>query len=56
MVEKITLLPVSARPLNRRPGSRVNLETDIIAKHVAKLLGRTATSGLTIKKLEEMGY
>ena len=40
-----------------RPGSRVNLETDIIAKHVAKLLGRVERSGgLTIEKLKEMGY
>ncbi len=39
------------------PGSSVNLETDIIAKHVAKLLGRTGQgSGLTVEKLKNMGY
>jgi riboflavin synthase len=39
------------------PGSLVNLETDIIAKHVAKLLEKTGRgSGLTVEKLREMGY
>jgi len=42
---------------NYGPGSRVNVETDIIAKHVAKLLGKTGRApGLSIEKLEEMGY
>ncbi len=41
----------------RRPGSRVNLETDIIAKHVVKLLGRLdRTQPLTMEKLKQMGF
>jgi riboflavin synthase len=40
-----------------RPGSKVNIETDIIAKHVAKLLGRTGQKpGLSVEKLRDMGY
>lgn len=39
------------------PGSVVNLETDILAKHVAKLLGKAGgTGGLTVDKLREMGW
>ncbi len=40
-----------------RPGDLVNIETDIIAKHVAKLLAKIETpSPLTIEKLKQMGY
>jgi riboflavin synthase len=41
-----------------RPGARVNLETDILAKYVAKLLSRMETrrEKLTVEKLREMGY
>ena len=46
-----------------RPGARVNIETDILAKHVAKLLGkaaeagdRPARAGLSVEQLREMGY
>ena len=40
-----------------RPGSRLNLETDIIAKHVVKLLGKMdRPSPLSVEKLKEMGY
>ena len=40
-----------------RPGAVVNIETDIIAKHVAKLLAKIETpSPLTIEKLKQMGY
>ncbi len=40
-----------------RPGSLVNLETDIIAKHVAKLLEKSGRlTGLTVEKLRGMGY
>ena len=39
------------------PGSLVNLETDIIAKHVAKLLEKSGRrTGLTVEKLRGMGY
>ena len=40
-----------------RAGSRVNLECDIIAKHVAKLLGKLdVKQALTVDKLRENGY
>jgi riboflavin synthase len=40
-----------------KPGSRLNLECDILAKHVAKLLGKLdLKSGLTLEKLRENGY
>jgi len=40
-----------------RPGTTVNLETDILAKYVAKLLGREpGRTGLTAEKLREMGF
>jgi riboflavin synthase len=40
-----------------RPGSRVNLECDILAKHVEKLLRKMQTKEpLTVEKLVENGY
>jgi riboflavin synthase len=40
-----------------RSGSRVNLECDVLAKHVEKLLRRLETQpGLTVEKLREQGY
>jgi riboflavin synthase len=40
-----------------RPGARVNLECDMIAKHVAKLLGKLdVKERLTVEKLREDGY
>ena len=40
-----------------RPGARVNLECDILAKHVAKLLGKLdVKERLTVEKLRENGY
>lgn len=40
-----------------RPGARVNLECDILAKHVAKLLRKLQLKEpLTVDKLREMGY
>ncbi len=39
------------------PGTVVNLETDIVAKYVAKLLGKGSPSGgLTVEKLRELGF
>jgi riboflavin synthase len=38
----------------RRPGSRVNVEVDVIAKYVERFVGRG--SGLTAKRLAELGY
>jgi len=40
-----------------RPGARVNVECDILAKHVEKLLRRLdLKQPLTIDKLREQGY
>jgi riboflavin synthase len=40
-----------------RPGARVNLECDILAKYVAKLLGKLDVKApLTVEKLREKGY
>jgi len=40
-----------------RPGARVNLETDILAKHVEKLLRRLdLKQPLTVDHLREQGY
>ena len=40
-----------------RAGARVNLECDILAKHVAKLLGKLDVKAtLTVDKLRENGY
>jgi len=56
----VAVIPHTCRNTTLRdygPGSRVNLETDIIAKHVAKLLEKTGRApGLTVEKLEKMGY
>ena len=39
------------------PGARVNIECDILAKHVEKLLRKLdVKTGLTIDKLQEQGY
>jgi riboflavin synthase len=40
-----------------RPGARLNLETDILAKHVEKLVRKLRLDEpLTVDKLREMGY
>ncbi len=41
----------------RRPGDRLNIECDILAKYVEKLLARLERpSGLTVEKLKEAGF
>ncbi len=42
----------------RRAGDRVNIECDILAKYVEKLLGPQAgkASGLSVEKLRKLGY
>jgi riboflavin synthase len=40
----------------RRRGDRVNLECDVLAKYVEKLLAPRRESKLSIEKLREMGY
>jgi riboflavin synthase len=42
---------------SRKPGDRLNLECDMLAKHVEKLLGKIEVKpGLTVEKLREIGY
>jgi riboflavin synthase len=42
---------------SRKPGDRLNLECDMLAKHVEKLLQKIDVKpGLTVEKLKEMGY
>ena len=42
---------------SRKPGDRVNIETDVLGKLVAKHLGgSTAPAGLTLDKLREAGF
>ena len=41
---------------SRRAGDRLNLECDILAKYVEKLLGPRAKSSLTIEQLRDLGY
>jgi riboflavin synthase len=56
----VTIIPHTYRSTtlgSYRPGSRVNLECDIIAKHVEKLVrGLDVRRGLSIDKLRENGY
>ena len=40
----------------RRVGDRVNLEADILAKYVERMLSAYAPSGLTEQKLRDLGY
>ena len=43
--------------MNRKTGSRLNVECDIIAKYVANLMAKMERpSGLTVEKLKEMGF
>lgn len=39
-----------------RVGETVNIETDIIGKYVAKLLGERSSGGLTLEELANLGY
>ena len=42
--------------LTRKPGDPVNLECDILAKYLEKLLGKSGTGGITPQFLSEHGY
>ncbi len=58
-VLSVSLIPHSYRNTNlptRRRGDRLNLECDILAKYVEKLLGARERSTLTVDRLREMGY
>ena len=56
----VTIIPHTYEVTNlktKRPGDRVNLECDVLAKHVEKLLQRIEMpGGLTVEKLREQGY
>jgi riboflavin synthase len=56
----VTIIPHTYRNTTLagyRPGSRLNLECDILAKHVEKLLRKLETKGgLTVENLRENGY
>lgn len=39
-----------------QPGARINLETDILAKYVEKLLQKQESAPLTLDRLKEQGY
>jgi riboflavin synthase len=57
---EVSLIPHTAEVTTLgalRPGSRVNLEADVIAKYVAAFLGRVRPGeGLTWEKLAEAGF
>jgi riboflavin synthase len=56
----VTIIPHTYRNTTLgtyRPGARVNLECDILAKHVAKLMGKLDVKRpLTVESLKENGY
>ena len=57
----VTIIPFtyhSTTLRTRRPGDRLNIECDLLAKYVEKFLGslRQEHSKLTIERLQEMGY
>jgi riboflavin synthase len=59
-VLSVTIIPHTYRNTTLggyRPGALVNLECDVLAKHVAKLLAKLDTkAGLTVEKLRQQGY
>jgi riboflavin synthase len=59
-VLSVTIIPHTFRNTTLggyRPGAKVNLECDVLAKHVEKLLRKLdVKSGLTVEKLKEQGY
>ena len=59
-VLSVTIIPHTYRNTtlgSYRPGAKVNLECDVLAKHVEKLLRKLdVKSGLTVEKLKEQGY
>jgi riboflavin synthase len=58
-VMSVTIIPHSYQSTNlrtRRTGDRLNLECDILAKYVEKLLASRENPRLTVEKLKDMGY
>lgn len=56
---EVNLIPITLRETSfgeRRVGSRVNLEGDILGKYVARLLGRDSGGGVTEELLLEHGF
>ncbi|MEE8640132.1 MAG: riboflavin synthase [bacterium] len=41
---------------HRRPGDRINVEVDLIAKYVERFLSSSSGRGLTLERLAELGY
>ena len=60
IVLSVTIIPHTYRNTTLggyRPGARLNLECDVLAKHVEKLLRKLdVKSPLTVEKLREQGY
>jgi len=55
----VTVIPHTYKNSNlpsRRAGDRLNIECDVLAKYVEKLLGPRTKSSLTIEQLHELGY
>jgi riboflavin synthase len=59
-VLSVTIIPHTYRNTTLggyRPGAKLNLECDVLAKHVEKLLRKIdVKGGLTVEKLREQGY
>jgi riboflavin synthase len=59
-VLSVTIIPHTFRNTTLggyKPGARVNLECDVLAKHVEKLLRKVdVKQALTVDKLREQGY
>ena len=59
-VLSVTIIPHTWRNTtlgSYRPGARVNVECDILAKHVEKLMRKlNVNRGMTVEKLRESGY
>jgi riboflavin synthase len=58
-VVSVSIIPHTYQNTNlrsRRSGDRLNLECDILAKYVEKLLSARETKGLTIERLKDLGY
>jgi riboflavin synthase len=63
---EVNIIPetwVSTTLLNKKPGDRVNIETDLIAKYVEKLLmkekaaeNRSGASAINMEMLEQFGF
>ncbi|MCB9741277.1 MAG: riboflavin synthase [Alphaproteobacteria bacterium] len=56
---RLNIIPHTAEHTNLArlsPGAPVNLEVDIIARYVERLLGARETSGLDLQRLRALGY